>query len=40
VGRGFGWYKVLYREDELFGLAGINGQIKNGGLKYVKYISS
>jgi hypothetical protein len=40
VRRGFGWWKVLYREDKLYGLAGINGWNKNGGPKYIEYISS
>jgi hypothetical protein len=28
VGRGFGLWKILYRENKLYGLASINGQDK------------
>jgi hypothetical protein len=33
-------WKVLYLENKLYGPARINGQNKNGGPKYMDYISS
>jgi hypothetical protein len=36
----FEWWKVLCRENKLYGLAGINEQDKNGGPKYMEYVSS
>jgi hypothetical protein len=39
VDRGFGLWKVLYRENKLYGLDRINGWDKNGGFDYMDYIS-